>query len=261
MVDRQAVPDQDQRQHRQLGRDLVDRRGGREAHLGGEVGRRHGDGPLDRQADPRDARGDRAPFDGADRHRADLPGAREGKGQGRRALDRGLHGDPRASSASRGSTTSPSTPACGCSYIPLTAKRVTGIVSRGGSILAKWCLAHHRENFLYTHFEEICDADAAATTSRSRSATACGRARSPTPTTRRSSPSSTPWASSPRSPGDHDCQVMVEGPGHVPMHLVKENVDRQQRDLQGGAVLHPGAAGHRHRSRLRPHHLARSAPR
>ena len=72
-------------------------------------------------------------------------------------------------------------------YIPLTASRVTGIVSRGGSIMAKWCLAHHEENFLYTHFDEICDI-MAATTCRSRSATGCGRARSPTPTTRPSSP-------------------------------------------------------------------------
>ncbi len=47
--------------------------------------------------------------------------------------------------------------ACGCQYIPLTAERVTGIVSRGGSIMAKWCLAHHRESFLYEHFEEICE--------------------------------------------------------------------------------------------------------
>jgi thiamine biosynthesis protein ThiC len=73
-------------------------------------------------------------------------------------------------------------------YIPMTAKRVTGIVSRGGSIMAKWCLAHHQENFLYTHFREICEI-MRPTTCRSRSATACAPARSPTPTTRRSSPS------------------------------------------------------------------------
>ena len=72
-------------------------------------------------------------------------------------------------------------------YIPLTARRVTGIVSRGGSIMAKWCLAHHKENFLYTHFREICEIMRGLRRQRSRSATACGRARSPTPTTRRSS--------------------------------------------------------------------------
>ena len=79
-------------------------------------------------------------------------------------------------------------------YVPLTARRVTGIVCRGGSIMAKWCLAHHQENFLYTHFEEICEI-MAPTTWPSRWATGCGRARSPTPTTRPSSPSWTPWAS------------------------------------------------------------------
>ena len=76
----------------------------------------------------------------------------------------------------------------------MTAKRVTGIVSRGGSIMAKWCLAHHKESFLYTHFEEICEImkqyDVA-----SRWAMACARARSPTPMTRRSSPSWKRWAS------------------------------------------------------------------
>ena len=73
-------------------------------------------------------------------------------------------------------------------YIPMTAKRLTGIVSRGGSILAKWCLAHHQENFTYTHFREICEI-MRPTTCRSRSATACVPDRSPTPTTSRSSPS------------------------------------------------------------------------
>jgi phosphomethylpyrimidine synthase len=73
-------------------------------------------------------------------------------------------------------------------YIPLTAKRMTGIVSRGGSIMAKWCLAHHKENFLYTHFEDICEIMKAYDVS-SRSATACAPARSTTPTTKRSSAS------------------------------------------------------------------------
>jgi hypothetical protein len=72
--------------------------------------------------------------------------------------------------------------------VPLTANRVTGIVSRGGSIMAKWCLAHHKESFLYERFDEICDIMRKPTTCRSRSATACVPARSPTPTTRRSSP-------------------------------------------------------------------------
>ena len=73
-------------------------------------------------------------------------------------------------------------------YIPLTARRLTGIVSRGGSIMAKWCLAHHQENFTYTHFRELCEIMRAYDVSFS--ATACVPARSPTRTTRRSSRSS-----------------------------------------------------------------------
>jgi len=112
-------------------------------------------------------------------------------------------------------------------YIPLTARRVTGIVSRGGSILAKWCLAHHRENFLYTHFDAICDllrrydvsfslGDGLRPGSIADANDAAQFAELDTlgELTERA------WA--------RDCQVMVEGPGHVPMHLVKENVDRQQ---------------------------------
>ncbi len=113
-------------------------------------------------------------------------------------------------------------------YIPLTARRLTGIVSRGGAILAKWCLAHHRENFLYTHFDQICDlmrqydvsfslGDGLRPGSIADANDAAQFAELDTlgELTERA------WA--------RDCQVMVEGPGHVPMHLVKENVDRQQR--------------------------------
>ena len=86
-------------------------------------------------------------------------------------------------------------------YIHLTANRVTGIVSRGGSIMAKWCLAHHKESFLYERFDEICDLMRKYDVSASRSATACAPARSATPTTARNSPSSRRSANSPRSPG------------------------------------------------------------
>ena len=79
-------------------------------------------------------------------------------------------------------------------YVPLTADRVTGIVTRGGSIMAAWCLAHHQESFLYTHFEELCEIFAAYDV-RLTWATACGRGPSPTPTTRPSSPSWRPSAS------------------------------------------------------------------
>ena len=80
-------------------------------------------------------------------------------------------------------------------YVPLTAKRVTGIVSRGGSIMAKWCLSHHKENFLYTHFERDLRADEEVRRLVQPGRRAAARLRSPTPTTRRSSASSRRWAS------------------------------------------------------------------
>nr|WP_105200160.1 phosphomethylpyrimidine synthase ThiC [Pseudoalteromonas sp. T1lg10] len=111
-------------------------------------------------------------------------------------------------------------------YVPMTAKRVTGIVSRGGSIMAKWCLAHHKENFLYTHFEEICeilkqydicfslgdglrpgsiaDANDEAQFSELRTLGELTKIA---------------WK--------HDVQVFIEGPGHVPMHMIKANMDEQ----------------------------------
>ncbi|MDR2878267.1 MAG: phosphomethylpyrimidine synthase ThiC [Chromatiales bacterium] len=114
-------------------------------------------------------------------------------------------------------------------YIPLTAKRVTGIVSRGGSILAKWCLAHHRENFLYTHFEEICDIMKAYDVSFSLGDGL--------------RPGSIADANDAAQFGEletlgeltqiawkHDVQTMIEGPGHVPMHMIKENMDKQLRE-------------------------------
>jgi len=111
-------------------------------------------------------------------------------------------------------------------YVPMTAKRLTGIVSRGGSIMAKWCLAHHKENFLYTHFEDICeilkqydvtfslgdglrpgsvyDANDEAQFSELRTLGELTKIA---------------WK--------HDVQVFIEGPGHVPMHMIKENMDEQ----------------------------------
>jgi phosphomethylpyrimidine synthase len=111
-------------------------------------------------------------------------------------------------------------------YVPLTAERVTGIVSRGGSIMAKWCLAHHKENFLYTHFEEICEI-----MNKYDVAFSLGDGLRP---------GSIADANDEAQLGElktlgeltkiawkHDCQVMIEGPGHVPMHLIKENMDKQ----------------------------------
>ncbi len=111
-------------------------------------------------------------------------------------------------------------------YIPMTAHRVTGIVSRGGSILAKWCLAHHKENFLYTHFEEICEIMKAYDVSFSLGdglrpgsiADANDRAQFAELETL-GELTQIAWK--------HDVQVMIEGPGHVPMHMIKENMDKQ----------------------------------
>jgi phosphomethylpyrimidine synthase len=111
-------------------------------------------------------------------------------------------------------------------YIPLTAKRVTGIVSRGGSIMAAWCLAHHKENFLYTHFEEICEIMKAYDVSfslgdglRPGSIADANDAAQFAELDTLGELTKIAWK--------HDVQVMIEGPGHVPMHLIKENMDRQ----------------------------------
>jgi phosphomethylpyrimidine synthase len=111
-------------------------------------------------------------------------------------------------------------------YVPLTAKRVTGIVSRGGSIMAKWCLAHHQESFLYTRFAEICDIMRAYDVSFSlgdglrpgSGADANDEAQFAELETL-GELTQIAWA--------RDCQVMIEGPGHVPMHKIKANMDKQ----------------------------------
>ena len=114
-------------------------------------------------------------------------------------------------------------------YIPMTAKRTTGIVSRGGSIIAKWCLAHHKENFLYTHFEDICEIMKAYDVSFSlgdglrpgsiadaNDAAQFGELKTLGELTKIA------W--------EHDVQTMIEGPGHVPMQMIKENMDKQLRE-------------------------------
>ena len=114
-------------------------------------------------------------------------------------------------------------------YVPMTANRLTGIVSRGGSIMAKWCLAHHQENFLYTHFEEICELMKAYDVSFSlgdglrpgciadaNDAAQFGELETLGELTKIA------WA--------NDVQVMIEGPGHVPMHMIKENMDKELHD-------------------------------
>ena len=117
-------------------------------------------------------------------------------------------------------------------HIPLTTDRITGIVSRGGSIMAKWCLAHHKENFLYTHFEDICellkkydvsfslgDGLRPGCIADANDAAQFGELETLGELTQIA------WK--------HDVQVMVEGPGHVPLNLIKENVDKQQELCKG----------------------------
>ncbi|WP_336273153.1 phosphomethylpyrimidine synthase ThiC [Vreelandella indica] len=111
-------------------------------------------------------------------------------------------------------------------YVPLTAKRVTGIVSRGGSIMAKWCLYHHQESFLYTHFEDICEIckqyDVAFSLGdglRPGSVADANDEAQMAELKTLGELTHIAWK--------HDVQVMIEGPGHVPMHLVKENMDKQ----------------------------------
>lgn len=114
-------------------------------------------------------------------------------------------------------------------YVPLTARRTTGIVSRGGSIMAKWCLAHHQENFLYTHFEEICEIMKAydvafslgdglrpGSIADANDAAQFGELETLGELTQLA------WK--------HDVQTMIEGPGHVPMQMIKENMDKQLRE-------------------------------
>jgi phosphomethylpyrimidine synthase len=114
-------------------------------------------------------------------------------------------------------------------YVPLTAKRLTGIVSRGGSIMAKWCLSHHKENFLYTHFEDICEImkqyDVAFSLgdglrpgciADANDEAQFGELKTLGELTQ------VAWK--------HDIQTMIEGPGHVPMHLIKENMDKQLKE-------------------------------
>ena len=116
-------------------------------------------------------------------------------------------------------------------YVPMTAKRMTGIVSRGGSIHAKWCLSHHQENFAYTHFEEICEIMKAYDVAFSLGdglrpgsiADANDEAQFAELETL-GELTKIAWR--------HDVQVMIEGPGHVPMHLIQENMEKQLKECQ-----------------------------
>ena len=140
-------------------------------------------------------------------------------------------------------------------YVPLTAKRVTGIVSRGGSIMAKWCLAHHRESFLYERFDEICEIMKAydiafslgdglrpGCTADANDEAQFAELYTLGELTKKA------WA--------HDCQVMIEGPGHVPMHKIKENMDKQLESCGEAPFYTLGPLVDRRRAGLRPHHVS-----
>jgi phosphomethylpyrimidine synthase len=111
-------------------------------------------------------------------------------------------------------------------YVPLTARRVTGIVSRGGSIMAQWCLAHHRESFLYTHFREICEV-----LRRYDVAVSLGDGLRPGSIADANDEAQFAELDAlgelTKIAWEYDVQTIIEGPGHIPMHLIKENVDRQ----------------------------------
>ena len=111
-------------------------------------------------------------------------------------------------------------------YVPLTANRLTGIVSRGGSIMAQWCLAHHEENFLYTHFDEICEIMKAYDVSFSLGDGLRPGCVQDANDEAQFSELKTLGELTHRA-WEHDVQVMIEGPGHVPMHMIKENMDLQ----------------------------------
>ena len=136
-------------------------------------------------------------------------------------------------------------------HVPLTARRVAGIVSRGGSIMAKWCLAHHQENFLYTHFEQICEV-----AKKYDVAFSLGDGLRPGSL---ADANDDAQFSELETLGDltqiawkHDVQVMIEGPGHVPLHRIKENMDRQLATCHGapfytlGPVVTDIAPGYDH---------------
>ncbi len=139
-------------------------------------------------------------------------------------------------------------------YVPLTANRVTGIVSRGGSIMAKWCLSRHKESFLYERFDEICDIMRKYDVSFSLGdglrpgsiADANDRAQFAELETL-GELTQIAWKKG--------CQVMIEGPGHVPLHKIKINMDKQLKECGEAPFYTLGPAHHRHRAGLRPHHL------
>ncbi len=251
--DRPQLPGQDQRQHRQQRGRLRRRVRSRQDGVGDPLGRRHGHGPLDRPQHPRHPRMDRPQF--ARARSAPSPSTRRSKRSA--ASPRTSAGKSTATrlieQAEQGVDYFTIHAGVRLPYVPLTAKRVTGIVSRGGSIMAKWCLAHHRESFLYERFDEICEIMKAydiafslgdglrpGSTADANDEAQFAELYTLGELTKKA------WA--------HDVQVMIEGPGHVPMHKIKENMDKQLEVCGEAPFYTLGPLVDRHRARLRPHH-------
>ena len=204
---------------------LVDRGGSREAALGDAVGRRHGDGSLDRK-DIHETREWILRNSAVPIGTVPIYQALEKVGGRPEDLTWEIYRDTLIEQAEQGVDYFTVHAGVLLRYIPMTARRLTGIVSRGGSIMAKWCLAHHQENFLYTHFREICEIMRAYDVSFSLGdglrpgsiADANDEAQFAELKTQ---------GELTRIAWEYDVQVMNEGPGHVPMHLIKENMEKQ----------------------------------
>jgi phosphomethylpyrimidine synthase len=223
--DRPQLPGQDQRQHRQFGRALHRRRRGRQAGLGHPLGRRHGHGPVDRPQHPQHPRLDH-PQQPVPIGTVPIYQALEKVNGVAEDLNWEVFRDTLIEQAEQGVDYFTIHAGVRLPFIPLTAKRVTGIVSRGGSIMAKWCLAHHKENFLYERFEDICEIMRAYDVSFS-----LGDGLRPGST---ADANDEAQFSELRTLGEltkvawkHGVQVMIEGPGHVAMHKIKANMDEQ----------------------------------
>ena len=222
---RPQFPGEDQREHRQLrGQSSIDEEV-EKLRWATLVGRRHRDGSVDRPRHPRDARGiirnSPVPIGTVPIYQA-----LEKVGGRPEDLTWEVYRDTLIEQAEQGVDYFTVHAGVLLRYIPLTARRVTGIVSRGGSIIAKWCLAHHQENFLYTHFREICEIMQAYDVSFSLGdglrpgsiADASDEAQFAELKTQ-GELTKIAW--------EYDVQVMNEGPGHVPMHLIRENMEKQ----------------------------------
>jgi phosphomethylpyrimidine synthase len=196
---------------------------------------------------------DRPQLRRADRHRADLSGARKGR-RPAGDLTWEIYRDTLIEQCEQGVDYFTVHAGVLLRYVPMTARRMTGIVSRGGSIMAKWCLAHHQENFTYTHFREICEIMRAYDVSFSLGdglrpgsiADANDEAQFAELKTQ-GELNQIAW--------EYDVQVMNEGPGPHPHASHQGEHGEAARMVQGSAVLHARSADDRHRARLRPHHV------